>query len=361
MKLPDWILNRLVRGDYLEHQNNIKHEKFIRTRKIPCPEFTFMPFREEAKHLQVEHYDPPDLFSVTLQGYYYYSYLNVVLNKYRTILLESDNTHGEHPDRPLHHQFYWRYLYFPSEKIITGPSNIFRSSANNYYHTLIDTIPRLYLLLHEYQGCRIKLLVPGKLQPWEEYFLPKILPKNIHFEYVSHKKIYKTDELILNSFMSRPFCGYLPDFYLDFFVSRFTPNRSRKKKNRIFVSRKHAAGNRKIKNETEVLNIIEPFGFKPYILEDLAISDQIELFYDADIIIAPHGAGLTNIIFSKNASIIELHPEPTITPHYFFLSKSLDHDYHYLTSDGEGRFSDFSVDIHKLKSILNTLDIKKYY
>jgi capsular polysaccharide biosynthesis protein len=38
------------------------------------------------------------------------------------------------------------------------------------------------------------------------------------------------------------------------------------------------------------------------------VLEQIELFYNANIIIAPHGAGSINLVFSKNLKIyVEIH------------------------------------------------------
>jgi len=35
-------------------------------------------------------------------------------------------------------------------------------------------------------------------------------------------------------------------------------------------------------------------------------SDQVRLFSQAEIVVAPHGAGLTNILFAENLIVIEL-------------------------------------------------------
>ena len=67
---------------------------------------------------------------------------------------------------------------------------------------------------------------------------------------------------------------------------------------KIFISRNDAP-QRKMSNENEIFALLEPFGFKKYILSNLPIAEQILLFHNAKIIIAAHGASLTNSMFCQ--------------------------------------------------------------
>lgn len=67
-------------------------------------------------------------------------------------------------------------------------------------------------------------------------------------------------------------------------------------------------------------------GFVPYVLEDLDFADQVRLFAQAEFIIAPHGGGVTNIIFSKNLSLIELFGQK-ISHFYYTVAQGLGFDY----------------------------------
>jgi capsular polysaccharide biosynthesis protein len=49
-------------------------------------------------------------------------------------------------------------------------------------------------------------------------------------------------------------------------------------------------------------------GFRRIYLEDMSFTDQIVSFRNANIIIAPHGGGLTNILFCRSGTgVIEFH------------------------------------------------------
>ncbi|CAH0180183.1 DUF563 domain-containing protein [Roseomonas sp. CECT 9278] len=75
---------------------------------------------------------------------------------------------------------------------------------------------------------------------------------------------------------------------------------------RAYISRNDAPM-RKIANENYVMNLLEKLDFQNIRLDGMSVPQQIRLFCDAEIIIGPHGAGLSNIIFSdKKSSLIEI-------------------------------------------------------
>jgi len=79
-----------------------------------------------------------------------------------------------------------------------------------------------------------------------------------------------------------------------------------------------------------VMLIKEKFPEKKWVIfEHLSIKDSITLFKKADIIVAPHGAGLSNMIFSaKGIHILEyvIENEPNLC--YWHLSELLGNNYH---------------------------------
>lgn len=78
---------------------------------------------------------------------------------------------------------------------------------------------------------------------------------------------------------------------------------------RLYVSRK-LAQSRRIVNEPELVALLKQHEFTEVCLEDFALSGQIALFHAAQAIVAPHGAGLTNLTFSEpNTFALELIAE----------------------------------------------------
>jgi hypothetical protein len=154
----------------------------------------------------------------------------------------------------------------------------------------------------------IQIIVNSTPSPTEQFFLERFLPKNTTLKIVDSNKIYQLEKLIFPSLLTRLDSGYLPIEYLQYF------------------------------------------------LEEMTIQEQIDLFYAAEIVVAIHGAGLTNIIYSPTEIIvIELFPTSFVLPHYYYLAKSLNHKYYYLCSDRRKRDEDFKVNIEYLGMLLTSL------
>jgi len=99
-----------------------------------------------------------------------------------------------------------------------------------------------------------------------------------------------------------------------------------------YISREFA-DNRQVSNFQEVKRLLSQFGFEFYCFENISFERQVELMASSDIVVAPHGAGLVNIVFAdENTSIIELFGERE-KPTFFSLSKSTNNDYGFLLCD----------------------------
>lgn len=300
-----------------------------------------------------ELFSVPDIYSANLYNCIYYTKYNSVFTHDRKLIVDSVMNHI----KPEKYSIRNLYLYKPEK--IPGVCTIFRSifSENNYYHTVIDHISRIYLIDQSiYKEIdEIKLLVPNKLTKIEKYFFERISPKNISVKIINSNNIYCLENLIFPSFLSRQNSGYLPSTYLKYFWSKILPKRSRNKINRIYISRKltTSGGMRCVLNESELIDQLKNYGFQKYSLENMPIEDQIELFYDAEIVIAPHGAGLTNLIFSEKIHVLELFSGTGVLPHFYYLSKSLGHNYKYLCGKANDKNANFEADIDQVLKIVS--------
>jgi len=84
-------------------------------------------------------------------------------------------------------------------------------------------------------------------------------------------------------------------------------NRSR----RLLISRRDSQW-RRIGNEAEIVDVLRPLGFEVIVPGELAFADQIAAFRDATHVIAPHGAGLTNVLWCAPGT----HVLEVFHPHY---------------------------------------------
>jgi len=125
------------------------------------------------------------------------------------------------------------------------------------------------------------------------------------------------------------------------------------------VSRENAPS-RRLTNHADLNHSLSPLGFESIELEHLSPQAQIELFHDAEVVVAPHGAGLANLCFGRGAGVLELFSTPTVRPCYYFLSEAFGHHYAYClpTKDtSQNVFDDFEVDVDAvLDELFNLLD-----
>jgi len=173
----------------------------------------------------------------------------------------------------------------------------------SYYHLLTDLIPYLicspkypvlvpnfmpisYTNFLKKHGFEIKILSPNIFLV-EKLFIPGV--KKIDWNKKKIKIIHNFFEKILPPQSS-------------------SITNTQKKQKKIYISRE-LAKKRHLTNEKEFLPILKKFNFRKVFLEKMSIPQQVDLFRSISHLIAPHGAGLTNVLFSQtNIKILEIRP-----------------------------------------------------
>ena len=96
---------------------------------------------------------------------------------------------------------------------------------------------------------------------------------------------------------------------------------------KLFISREKAK-RRRLTNEPELWDALEKRGFVKLRLEELTWSEQISAFRAAKVIVAPHGAGLANLVFCNSGTqVVELFHRSYVNGCYWQLAalKALDY------------------------------------
>jgi hypothetical protein len=77
---------------------------------------------------------------------------------------------------------------------------------------------------------------------------------------------------------------------------------------RIFVDRGAGNTRRCLRNREEIMAMLtKRFSFTSIVMDNLSVSEQVNIFHNAEFIIAPHGAALTNLVFCKPGTrVVEL-------------------------------------------------------
>lgn len=134
------------------------------------------------------------------------------------------------------------------------------------------------------------------------------------------------------------------------------PSTSTEHPDRIYISRENLTNRgRHVTNRTELNSVLEEFGIEVCTPETLSIGDQIRLYENAELIIGPHGAGLINMIFSRETCIVELLNKPY--PMYRHLAQLCGHRYRYLQcKGGSDHHTPIEVDTTDLRNLLKSID-----
>ena len=178
--------------------------------------------------------------------------------------------------------------------LTTGPHH-------NFYHWMIEALPRLDL--YERSGVSIDCFYAptGTRFQRESLDLLGISPDRILP--ATRQTHLAPARLLASSFTGSPSLAKT-----DYLSRRLglhaglLAGRSR----RIFITR---AGRRAraVANERELLRSLKPLGFERVRLEAMPLLKQVALFQQAECVVGPHGAGLTNLVFCRpGTQVVEI-------------------------------------------------------
>jgi FkbM family methyltransferase len=232
--------------------------------------------------------------------------------------------------------------------------------ASGYYHWLTEILPRLVHCRRVFDLSSLPVLLRPPVGSYERPMLEAlgISPK------FSASPVLKLDSALLPTHLAHPKRQgrYSPELVelVREFRDQFTKIPSRAYPERIYVSRSDAAS-RRVVNEDEVMAVLGKLGFEKVVLSGLPIEEQIGLFSKARVIVGPHGAGLTNLLFSApGAKVVELYREDFHQPTPFKNLAGLANVEHVMvlcSAAGHDRSndSDLRVDCRRLSAALASM------
>ncbi|MCH1429581.1 MAG: DUF563 domain-containing protein [Chlamydiales bacterium] len=275
------------------------------------------------------------------------------------------------------HELLHRYT-LPAAKTIKGSLAVIASgSPNSYYHWMLEVLPRLELL--RLSGLTYdSLYVPELRYPFQKATLASLKIAEDKLIEADKRTHIQADHLIITSlptlaiekgreaYRSMALPSWVVSFLREHFLASPTEEGSQDLK--IYISREKAQ-KRRILNEKELIASLKTRGFSVLCLEDLKVEEQAALFNRASLIVAPHGAGLTNLVFAhENTKVIEIfHPE-YLSDCFFHMTQLLKQEHDYTIAEkafktsyqkiwyqltGKDQVKDVTVD---LKQLLEKVD-----
>ncbi len=229
---------------------------------------------------------------------------------------------------PIPHRLYPRVERVSGAVVVLSASN-----QHIYWHWLLDVVPRL-LMLEEMGKMAQSFFIQDKL-PFQYEMLEYlgVLPNGRiidceEFPMISASTLVVPCHQIMEG---REFpkwvCQRLREKFLPFSTVRKAGSPAR-----VYISRAQAR-QRRIANEAELLPILRDYGFHVVRLEELTFGEQMGLFRNAEVVVAPNGSGLANLVFSsKGTTVIELFPHIPKALNAMELSFNFDYNYRLSTA-----------------------------
>ena len=246
---------------------------------------------------------------------------------------------------------------------------------NNHYHWILNWLPRLFVAktfpdafgdLGNLKVCVHEGISETYIQTLEMLGVKR---SNLIFNsmfYGNSKHFFRFKKLYLPTFFKNTqFSTFVRDSYLKFFTENSILKQDRNSPKLIYVSRqKEQRRKRRVVNNQEVEKCVKRFGFETIYAEDLSFEEQANLFYNADFVLGPHGAGIANIVFCRPktkllvfeykkrtefkglANICQM--KPIILPTEQYIDEAYEREHPEFPS----RFRDFIVDTNRLESCL---------
>ncbi|MEP6670324.1 MAG: glycosyltransferase family 61 protein [Chthoniobacter sp.] len=229
----------------------------------------------------------------------------------------------------LHHAFSRLWLPKPQRyrKVINLAT---RCAEANYWHWMMDCVPRCRLLAAAGVDTSDALWLidhrrlPYQLETLQAFGIPEaaVLVPDARTHVEAETMIVPA---YLNPVLTSETITYSGES-LEFLRQTFLPPEgpepppsAPRAAERIYLSR--GKGARSFANEEEVTAVLEREGFSVVHCEDLSVHEQAQVFAQARIVVALHGAGLTNVVFCQpGTTVVEIFAPDFIQPYYWTLS-----------------------------------------
>ncbi len=200
----------------------------------------------------------------------------------------------------------------PVTKKISGRAIILPlHRSKNYYHWVIEVLPRIQLLMEEGLWNRVPVIVPPLHDNQLESLMALGLNPELLIPFDPECDHFKIEEGIYPSRLGA--IRKASRSSVDWLRAKLVPS-DLERKRKIYYSRS-GAKTRRVLNESEFLPELVKRGFEIFTGEGVSFNEQIRFFAEAKLVVGAHGAGLSNLVFcAPRTPVIELMGRDYVNP-----------------------------------------------
>ena len=251
--------------------------------------------------------------------------------------------------------------YYPTTELNETAPICVAPNKSEYFHWLLEALPEVLHAKSNFPDCKVLTAMP----------LNRFKRQSMNFFNIQDDAIiYAETPIRAQKAILTPRwvnSGFIPQEDVDILrrhILSKLPATSPKR--RIYISRSKSGNrstyisrgkseNRSIVNESELEQLLMSFGFEICFFEEMDFTDQMRLCNEAEYLIAPHGAGLSNMIAGQPG--MHVHELISITwPNtcYAKLAAQLEFNYSYtlLKPDDGGQIT---IDIQSMSRHIQSI------
>jgi len=203
------------------------------------------------------------------------------------------------------------------------------SSSRNHFHWLIKMLPRLHLL--EQVGvlpARVDAVFindPTAAQA-EGYARARLAGRSLRI--VGSRDFWCCSRLYVSSIPHD-----IPMWAVTFLRQLFGPVPPANNARAVYLMR-GATTKRRVQNESDICEHLTKRGITPINLGHRSLVEQMHVIGNADVIVAPHGSALANLVFAREGTrLLEIFANPGNQKCYWMLARHRRLSYHYFVAD----------------------------
>jgi hypothetical protein len=227
------------------------------------------------------------------------------------------------PPGPLHEP-----LIKAKPSICSGNAMVL-SSSRNYFHWLIKMLPRLHLLGQAgvlsvgVDTVFINNPTPAQTEGYARAGLP-----GRSLRVVGSRDFWCCRQLYVSSIPHD-----IPMWAVTFLRQLFGPMPQANTARAVYLMR-GATTRRRVQNESDICEHLTKRGITPINLGDRSLVEQMEVVSSADVIVAPHGSALANLVFARAGTrLLEIFANPGNQKCFWMLARHRRLSYHYFVAD----------------------------
>ena len=236
-----------------------------------------------------------------------------------------------------------------------------RGTAGNYYHFLYDAIARYGIFEESMPGVRPDAIVVPHATGYQRALLELA---GIEGPFVQPRPgvTVQADRLLVPSTPNQDLDA--PPWVVDWLRRRLPPRASGEGPRRLYLTRGDQPNTRRYVQEPELWPWLEQRGFVRVDAGSFSVQEQIDLFSGAEVVVAPHGAALTNITFCRPGTrVLELFASTYVHLGLWTIADAAGLDYQYLVADGDhrpgrpmhGNYADVSIPVRRVQETIEKL------